>query len=303
MARLDGSTALVTAALVGVLLLTATAAPAVAATDTPVRLAGVDGPTAVGETATVPVVVEEADGGVGAYNLTVTVEDPDVATVVGAAVAGDPGLREVEVAPDGSGVTVRAALMDTADTGEVTIATVTVAGEAAGETDLTVAVETLGDEAGSPYAVTAEGGSSLAVEGNAGSADGAAGPSGDDSGSDDGNDASDDGDDVSGDGSGASGERSSASGDGSSAPDDGDDASDDGNGTESGSATDAESTGTTASGERSAGAASEPDDDEGRGFLSEVSGFSSYLAPTAAGFAIFAVAAMIGGIAYRRRLR
>ena len=304
MAGLDAPIAPATAALVGVLLLTAIAAPAVAATDTPVRLGGVDEPAAVGETATVPVVVGEAEGGVGAYNLTVAVEDPDVATVVDAEVAGDPGIRDVDVAPDGSYVTVRAALMDTADAGEVTVATVTVAGEAAGETELTVAVETLGDEAGRPYAVTAEEGSSLAVEDDTDSTDGVAGTSGNDPGSDDGSDASDDGSDVSGDGNSASDDGSSASGDENSAPDDRNEASGDGSGTESGSTADAESTGTTASAEESAGVASEPDDGgEGWGVLSEVSGFDSHRSPTAAAFALFAVATLIGGVAYRRKLR
>lgn len=290
----DAPTAPVTAALVGVLLLTATAAPAVAATDTPVRLVGVDGPTAVGETATVPVVVSEAEGGVGAYNLTVAVEDPDVATVVDIELAGDPGVREVEIAPDGSHVTVRAALMDTADAGEVTVATVTVAGEAAGKTDLTVAVETLGDEAGSPYAVTAEKGTSLTVEDDTGSTDRSnddvTGTSGDDSGSDDGTDASDDESDGPGDGNSASG--------------DGNEASTDGNGTEGGSTADEESTGTTTSTGQSAGTASESDagDEEWTG-LPEVSGFGPYLSPSAAAFALFAAMALIGGVAYQRRLR
>ncbi len=310
MKRLDAPTALATATLVGALLLTATAVPAVAATDTPVRLVDEDEPTAVGETVTVPVVVDEAEGGVGAYNLTVAVEDPDVATVVGAELAGDPGVRDVEVAPDGSHVTVRAALMNTADVGEVTVATITVAGEAAGETGLTVAVETLGDEAGRPYAVTAEEGVSLAVEDDAGSTDGLAGTSGSDPGSDDGADASDDGSDVSGDGNSASDDGSSASsdengasGDRNQASGDGNSAADDGNGTESGSAADAESTETAASAEESAGIASEPDaGDEEWGALSEVSGFDSHRSPAAAA-ALFAVAALIGGIAYRRRLR
>jgi hypothetical protein len=150
------------------LLLTATATPAIAATDTQVRLVGADKPTAVGETTTVAAVVSDADGGVGAYNLTVAVADSDVATVVDAAVAGDPGARDVEIASDGSNVSARAALMDTGD-GEVTIVTVTIAGEAAGSTDVTVSVEALGDEEGRAYTVTAEEGTSVVVTDDTGS--------------------------------------------------------------------------------------------------------------------------------------
>jgi hypothetical protein len=128
-----------------------------------VRLAAAEEPTAVGETTTVAVVVESADGGVGAYDLTVAVEDPDVASVVDVAVAGGPGARDVGVAPDGSNASVRAALMDTDDAGEVTVATVTVRGESVGSADLGVSVETLGDERGRAYAVTAERGASVAV--------------------------------------------------------------------------------------------------------------------------------------------
>ncbi|WP_017342184.1 hypothetical protein [Halorubrum sp. T3] len=158
MTSIDTPTAPATAALLGLLLLTAATAPAAAATDTSVRLAAAEEPTAVGETTTVAVVVESADGGVGAYDLTVAVEGPDVASVVDVAVAGGPGARDVEIAPDGSNASVRAALMDTDDAGEVTVATVTVRGESVGSADLAVSVETLGDERGRAYAVTGDGG-------------------------------------------------------------------------------------------------------------------------------------------------
>ena len=304
MAGIDTLTALPTAALVGLLLLSATAAPAVAATDTPVRLVGPDGPATVGETATVSVVVGETEGGVGAYNLTVATDDPDVAAVVDAEVAGDPGIRDVEVAPDGSRVTVRAALMDTADAGEVTVATVTVAAEAAGETDLTVAVETLGDETGRPYEVTTEAGSTLTVDGDTESTGESTGTTPSDESGGTASESADTDENGTEDGSAADAESTETTSSDESGGTASESADTDENGTEDGSAADAESTGTTPSDEQSSGTASESDaGDEDWVVPTEARESLSLFSPAATGFALFAVAALTGGIVYRRRLR
>jgi len=273
MSGIDAPTASATAALVGLLVLTATAAPAVAATDTPVRLVGADESTTVGETTTVDVVVGNVDGGVGAYDLTVAVDDPDVATVVDAAVAGDSGARDVEVAPDGSNASVRAAMLDTDDAGEVTVATVTVAGQSAGSADLTVSVEALGDEEGRAYAVTAERGTSVTVTDDDGSTD----RSNDD----------------------AAGEPTDGS-DG-----DGTDASDSGSGAESGSSPDSAATETASApaGQSGGTGADAGDDDSERGAPVEVSGFGSLLSPATAAFVLFAGLALLGGAVHLRRPR
>jgi len=272
-----------TAAVLGLLLLTAAAAPAVAATDTPVRLVGADEPTAVGGTTTVPVVVETVEGGVGAYDLTVSVADPDVATVVGAEVAGDPGARDVEVAPDGSNVSIRAALMDTDDEGEVTVATVTVAGEAAGSTGVAVSVETLGDEEGRAYAVTAEEGSSVAVGDDGGST----GQSSDDA-------AGDDtvGDDAAGDDTESSPSDSSA------------DSESDASATNDASTDSTATEAATAPADPSTGSGSDADAGDGdRVTVVERSGFELPFTPVTAAIALIAGMALIGGTAYLRRLR
>jgi hypothetical protein len=290
-----------TAAVLGLLLLTAAAAPAVAATDTSVRLVGADQPTAVGETTTVPVVVETAEGGVGAYNLTVSVDDPTVATVVDADVAGDPGARDVEVAPDGSNASIRAALMDTDDEGAVTVATVTVAGEAAGSTYVDVSVETLGDEEGRAYAVTAEEGSSVAVTDDAGSTDQSnddapgddtdSDTSGSDAGSESNSDASDD--DPAGD---------NTDSDTGSEPNTDSDAD---TSTKSGSSSDTAATESESTpADSSTGSESDADaGDEDRETVVERSGFGSLLTPVTVAFALIAGVALIGGVAYLRRLR
>ncbi|WP_198664700.1 PKD domain-containing protein [Halorubrum sp. 48-1-W] len=116
-----------------------------------------------GENESYDVVVDSADGGVGAYEVTVALDDPGVASITDATVEADSDFTDVSYADDNSSVTLTAALMDTTDTGSVSIASVTVEGVAEGSSNVTVDVQALGTEAGESYTVTDENGASVSV--------------------------------------------------------------------------------------------------------------------------------------------
>ncbi|RLM53931.1 hypothetical protein DVK02_10925 [Halobellus sp. Atlit-31R] len=98
------------------------------------------------------VVVENATDGVGAYNVTVSVGESSGARITGFDAHESAGLTDVTTAENGTRVVARVALMDTADSGRVTIGSVTLGGAAADAADPTLAVHALGDEDGDPYA-------------------------------------------------------------------------------------------------------------------------------------------------------
>jgi hypothetical protein len=123
---------------------TATAAGTAAAGETTVGLAPGADSVDVGENATVRVVVDDADGGVGAAAVEVTTDDSSVARIVDVELAGDPQFTDVSIADDGSSATVAVVGADTADSGSVPILSVTVAGEADGTTDFSLNVSALG---------------------------------------------------------------------------------------------------------------------------------------------------------------
>lgn len=200
------SAALAAAAVV----LAGVAVGAAAATTTDVAVAPASDSLEPGEETVVEVVVEDADGGVGAVNATVTLSDPAVATVENVTLHGDPGLSTVTERADG--VEVSAALADTDDSGRVTVATVVVRAERSGETAVEVNVRALGDEDGAKYAVGSVDRPTLSVAGSDSGGDGGGQPDetgvgsqqtdadGGDSGSDTGGDAKGaDGTDESGD--------------------------------------------------------------------------------------------------------
>lgn len=124
-----------------------------AASATTVQLDASNDRVAVSETTTVRVVVDNVDGGVGAYDLVVGLSDPSVATITDVQLVGDPGLQTVNVSSNGSRARLNAALLDTDDAGTVTIAAVTLSGAAPGTTDVSVSVSALGAEDGSRYPV------------------------------------------------------------------------------------------------------------------------------------------------------
>jgi PKD repeat protein len=132
---------------------------------TEVRLEPSDDLLAVGDSATYDIVVGNADGGVGAYDITVSLPNASAATIAGVETNGTAGdeLTSVELAPDGTSVTVEAVLVDTPDTGEVTLGNVSLSGVADGATNLSVTVDELGTESGDAYEVTGTTGASVTV--------------------------------------------------------------------------------------------------------------------------------------------
>ncbi|MBX0306061.1 hypothetical protein EGD98_20675 [Halomicroarcula sp. F24A] len=118
-----------------------------------------------GETTTVDIVVESADDGVGSIDLELTVADASVADITDVSVAGDPST--VRTTADNDSTRIAATGMDTADTGSVTVATVTLAGESGGTSPLDLTVAAVGNESGSAYNVSGTTSGELTVEGEA----------------------------------------------------------------------------------------------------------------------------------------
>lgn len=116
-----------------------------------------------GATGTYDVVIDGVDNGVGAYTYEISTNDTATATISDFTAGGDPGTVDTDVASDGSAVTVDAALADTADTGEVTIGTITITGEAGGDATIAANIETIGDESGNRYNVTSVTNASVSV--------------------------------------------------------------------------------------------------------------------------------------------
>jgi hypothetical protein len=135
--------------------------------ETSVELVGTDsdGTIGIAGSNTYDVVVTNADGGVGAFALTVSSSDASTATVTDATIVPDPvsGETTTEVEVTDSSATLEAALLDTADSGSVTIGTVTLTGAGAGTASVDLSVNALGNEAGDSYEVITTPGASLEV--------------------------------------------------------------------------------------------------------------------------------------------
>ncbi len=122
-----------------------------------------DATVAPGETASVPVVLSRAPGGLSGFDVRLTVTDGSVASVTNATV-GSPVDDVANVSVGGDGSVVRVAGVDGTDAvadgdTDVRLATVTVRGETAGETSLAVtAIEGLQSDNGSRLAARAENG-------------------------------------------------------------------------------------------------------------------------------------------------
>ena len=119
----------------------------------------------LGGESTVDLVVTGPDAGVGSYEFTVSVGDASTVEIADIQEANTGGTGEVNLASDGSSVSVNRALLgDTiAPDDEFVLATLTVSGEAAGTTDLTVEEVIVGDEGGNSYDVVGTGAATLEV--------------------------------------------------------------------------------------------------------------------------------------------
>ena len=122
----------------------------------------------VGGQTTLDVVVNGLDGGgVGAFDLTVSAGDTGTVSIVDASVTADSGgdgSTEVILADDGSSAQIRAAVRDTADSSSVTVATVTLSGDAVGDTTADLSVDAIGDESGIDYDVASATGATVEVQ-------------------------------------------------------------------------------------------------------------------------------------------
>lgn len=115
-----------------------------------------------GTNTTVEIVLDEATDGVGSIDIELDVADGAVANVTNASVAGNPNTVQNTI--ESNSVRLIATGMDTADTGSVTLATVTLTGESTGTSALDVTVGAIGDESGSSYNITQVSNGELTVE-------------------------------------------------------------------------------------------------------------------------------------------
>ena len=106
-----------------------------------------------GSTTMSDIYVERVTHGVGSYNYTIEVGNATVSQIRDVSLAGDPGVRDVDVSEDNSSVTVVGALADTVDRGAVQIGTITLTGQTVGETTLNLSVTALSDEQGRTYTI------------------------------------------------------------------------------------------------------------------------------------------------------
>jgi hypothetical protein len=163
-----GARALAVAVVASLVVLSAFAPLAAAAGGTTVSVVPADDRIETGETTTIQVVVDSADGGAGAAEFRVAVDDANTVRIVDVTVAGSGQVKET-TADDGSWIDVEYAFADTADTGSVVVAEVTVEGVSAGTTGVTLEpaegndATVVYDENGHGYDVTGTNGVRLTV--------------------------------------------------------------------------------------------------------------------------------------------
>ncbi|WP_233514231.1 MULTISPECIES: CARDB domain-containing protein [unclassified Haloferax] len=134
-----------------------------------------------GEAATFDVVVTNASGGVGAANISFSVAN-DTAAITQVAFSHNAAEVTTTYASDNSSATLTGYGLDTNQTGQVVVATVTVEGNATStaETTVTPEVNALGDEDGNDYTVGEEQSAQLEIT-TSSSGGGGDGDDGDDS--------------------------------------------------------------------------------------------------------------------------
>jgi len=150
--------------------ITINAPPPTGDKETTVSLQPTEETGAVGASTTFDIIVDSADGGVGAAEIRVSVDDVEVAEITDANVVDENASEEIAIAADGSSVEIDYAFADTTDTGSVAIATVTVEGTSAGTANLSVeptdgnSEVLVFDEGGQGYDVTGANGATLEVQ-------------------------------------------------------------------------------------------------------------------------------------------
>jgi hypothetical protein len=123
-----------------------------------------------GETTTVDVVVGNVDGGVGAAEMRIAVTDPSVASIEDVSVRGGSMFTETNFADDGSSVDVEYAGANTSNSGRVTILSVTITGQTAGSTAISLGPSggegeiRIYDEEGSGYDLSSTADATLSVD-------------------------------------------------------------------------------------------------------------------------------------------
>ncbi|MFC7769243.1 CARDB domain-containing protein [Salinirubellus sp. GCM10025899] len=136
---------------------------------TGVRLSPSEATVGVGDSVTYDVVVDGAAGGVGSIDLAVSTDDASIAEISDISAIGDTEFVETTVLSDGTSATIDAIGLDTAQSGPVTVATVTVTGvsadgTSAASTGLSVDVSSLGTEDGVDYEVTGTSDATVTVQ-------------------------------------------------------------------------------------------------------------------------------------------
>ncbi len=125
---------------------------------------------AAGGTASVPIVLDSAPGGISGYRITVSLSNPSVATIAAVEFPGWATLKTASAVPSGQVVLQAVDLQQQVPLGgaAITLATITVQGTAAGSTGITVTPDAsmgVQDRNGNPYGVTTAAGS-LSVGGS-----------------------------------------------------------------------------------------------------------------------------------------
>lgn len=166
-----GRTAAVAVALIALALSGVVAAGAATAQTGEPTVAVSDGTTAPDGTTTVAVVLTNVPDGLSGYYLELTAENPDLARIESASYPDRFGLTsEPVVGSDGATVALEAADIESAiepGATDVTLATVTVAGAAPGDVELTVEPRQFDDDTGSAFTPATQSGTVTVTGGDA----------------------------------------------------------------------------------------------------------------------------------------
>jgi len=104
-----------------------------------------------GSMTTLDLVVTNTEGGVGAFDISISITDNSVVGIENHTVSGNPALANAEYQNDNTSLRVTASGLNTIDRGEVTIVQVTIRGTHVGTTQVNMSVTALGNESGDRY--------------------------------------------------------------------------------------------------------------------------------------------------------